>query len=50
VGLEDICALAKPVVRHCIPRNFHAESERVTTDQLIDKLLEAVPMPKSGLR
>jgi hypothetical protein len=29
--------------------NFHAESERVTTDQVIDKLLEAVPLPRSGM-
>jgi MoxR-like ATPase len=50
VGFEDIRALAKPVLRHRILRNFHAESERVTTDQIIDRLLEAVPLPKSGLR
>ncbi len=29
--------------------NFHAESERVTTDTVIDKLLEAVPVPRSGM-
>ncbi|MDQ3995152.1 MAG: AAA family ATPase, partial [Actinomycetota bacterium] len=49
VGFEDIRALAKPVFRHRILRNFHAESERVTTDYIVDKLLEAVPVPKSGL-
>jgi len=30
-------------------RNFHAESERITPEQLIDKLLESVPLPKSGM-
>ena len=49
VSFEDIRALAKPVLRHRVLRNFHAESERVTADQLIDKLLETVPVPKSGM-
>jgi hypothetical protein len=29
--------------------NFHAESEKVTSDQVIEKLLAAVPTPKSGM-
>jgi MoxR-like ATPase len=37
------------VLRHRILTNFHAESERITTEQLIDQLLEAVPMPSSGM-
>ncbi|HEY6220165.1 MAG TPA: MoxR family ATPase [Gemmatimonadaceae bacterium] len=49
VSFDDIRALAKPVLRHRLIRNFHAESERITPDQLIDKLLEAVPLPKSGM-
>ena len=49
VSFEDIRALAKPVLRHRILRNFHAESERITTDQLIDQLMEVVPMPKSRM-
>jgi MoxR-like ATPase len=49
VSFEDIRALAKPVLRHRVLLNFHAESERVTSDQVIDKLLEAVPMPRSGM-
>ncbi|HEY8470785.1 MAG TPA: MoxR family ATPase [Longimicrobiales bacterium] len=49
VSYEDIRALAHPVLRHRILRNFHAESERITTDQLVDQLLEAVPLPRSGL-
>jgi MoxR-like ATPase len=49
VSFEDIRALAKPVLRHRVLRNFHAESERVTTDELVEKLLATVPVPKSGM-
>jgi MoxR-like ATPase len=49
VSFEDIRALAHPVLRHRILTNFHAESERITTDSLIEQLLEAVPMPSSGM-
>jgi MoxR-like ATPase len=46
---EDVRALAHPVLRHRILTNFHAESEGRTTGELIDKLLETVPVPKSGM-
>jgi MoxR-like ATPase len=49
VSFDDVRALAHPVMRHRIIRNFHAESEKVTTDQIIDQLLQAVPQPKSGM-
>src|SRR3954463_16659043 len=49
VSFEDIRALAKPVLRHRVLMNFHAESEKVTSDQVIEKLLAAVPTPKSGM-
>ena len=49
VSIEDIQALAYPVMRHRILTNFHAESQRMTTDEIIRRLLEAVPVPKSGL-
>jgi MoxR-like ATPase len=49
VKFDDVRALAHPVLRHRILKNFHAESERVTTDQLVDRLLEAVPVPSSGM-
>ncbi len=49
VSFEDIRVLAHPVLRHRILTNFHAESERITTEQLIDQLLEAVPVPSSGM-
>jgi MoxR-like ATPase len=49
VSFEDVRELARPVLRHRILTNFHAESERVTTDHIIDRLLEAVPVPRSGM-
>jgi MoxR-like ATPase len=49
VTFEDIRALAHPVLRHRILRNFHAESEGVTTDAIVDELLAAVAPPRSGM-
>jgi MoxR-like ATPase len=49
VSIEDVRALAYPVLRHRILLNFHAESERVKADDVIRRLIEAVPEPKSGL-
>jgi MoxR-like ATPase len=49
VSFDDISALAKPVFRHRVLLNFHAQSEQVTTDQIIEKLVRAVPVPKSGM-
>jgi len=49
VSFEDIRALAHPVLRHRVLLNFHAESEGITTDQIIDQLLELVPVPTSQM-
>jgi MoxR-like ATPase len=49
VSFEDIRALAHPVLRHRVLTNFHAQSEGVTSDMLVDRLLDAVPMPRSGM-
>ncbi len=49
VSFDDIRALAHPVLRHRVLTNFRAESEGVTTDSIIDELLTAVPVPKSGM-
>ncbi len=50
VAVEDVRALAYPVMRHRILTNFHAESQRITTEEIIRRLLEAVPQPTSGLQ
>src|SRR5688572_18218841 len=49
VSFDDIRALAHPILRHRIITNFHAQSEGVTTDAIVDRLLEAVPRPRSGM-
>jgi len=49
VSFEDIRALAHPVLRHRVLTNFHAQSEGVTSDALVDKLLDAVAVPRSGM-
>jgi MoxR-like ATPase len=47
--VADIQALARPVLRHRIIPNFYAESEHISSENLIERLLEAVPTPRSGL-
>jgi MoxR-like ATPase len=49
VNFEDIRSIAHPVLRHRVLTNFHAQSEGITSDTLIDRLLEAVPVPRSGM-
>jgi len=49
VSFDDIKAMAHPVMRHRVLINFRAESEGITTDQIIDELLERVPVPVSGM-
>jgi MoxR-like ATPase len=48
-SIKDIQALAKPILRHRIITNFYAESERVNSDAVVDRLLESVALPKSGM-
>jgi MoxR-like ATPase len=40
--VEDVRAIARPVLRHRVLTNFHAEAEGVTAPQLVDRLLETV--------
>jgi MoxR-like ATPase len=47
--VKDIQALAKPILRHRVMTNFYAEAERVNSDAIIDRLLETVSVPKSGM-
>jgi MoxR-like ATPase len=49
VSFDDVRSLTHPVLRHRIITNFHAQSEGITTDILVDRLLEAVPLPRSGM-
>ncbi|MCB1809197.1 MAG: MoxR family ATPase, partial [Candidatus Competibacteraceae bacterium] len=49
VSLEDVQSLVKPVLRHRILRNFQAEAERISSDDLIERLLQEFQPPRSGL-
>jgi len=48
VTYEDITALAVPVLRHRILLNFHAESERIDSDEILRRLIAHVPQPKES--
>ncbi len=48
VTADDIRAMAYPVLRHRIFTNFNADAEGVDVNQVIEKLLEAVPEPTYG--
>ncbi|MEI8078727.1 MAG: AAA family ATPase, partial [bacterium] len=45
VSCADLRALAAPVLRHRLFTTFAADSEGMTPDTLIAKLLDAVPEP-----
>ncbi len=42
---DDVRAVALPVLRHRILLNFQAEADSVDADQIVGRLLEAVPAP-----
>ena len=44
VSIEDIRAVAPPVLRHRLLTNFNAEADGVRSDDIIVKLLDAVPV------
>ena len=47
VAYEDITALAIPVLRHRILLNFHAESDRIDSDEILRQLLQHMPPSKA---
>jgi MoxR-like ATPase len=49
VSIKDIQALAKPILRHRVMTNFYAESERINSDTIVERLIDVVPVPKSGM-
>ncbi|WP_437228048.1 AAA family ATPase [Planctomicrobium sp. SH661] len=49
VSTEDLQAVAAPVLRHRIVTNFSAESEGITTDTVINKLIESTPSKEGEL-
>ncbi len=49
VSIEDVRALAKPVLRHRIITNFYAESENIDADKIVDMLLSHTSESTSGM-
>ncbi|WP_437206000.1 AAA family ATPase [Planctomicrobium sp. SH664] len=45
VGIEDLRAVAPPVLRHRILLNYKAEAEGVTAETIIQRLIEVVKSP-----
>jgi len=43
---EDIRAIAYPVLRHRLVTTFNADAEGVTTDDIIRKLIDTIPLPQ----
>ena len=49
VSTEDVQTVAKPVLRHRIVTNFNADAEGLTTDKIVDNLLEIIPAEESPI-
>ncbi len=48
VSTDDIRRVAKPVLRHRVIRNFEGEAEGVTTDRILEGILEQVKPGKAA--
>ncbi len=46
VTYEDITSVIVPVLRHRVLLNFHAESDSIDTDEVLNRLITHVPRPK----
>ena len=49
VTTEDIRELAKPVMRHRLAINFAAQSDGISSDDVIEQLIEATPTQQDAL-
>lgn len=49
VSTDDIQALAKPVLRHRMVVNFAAQSDGITADKIIDRLIASTPTKEDEL-
>lgn len=46
VTTDDIRAVAYPVLRHRLVTTFNADAEGITTDNIVERLIHAVPLPQ----
>ncbi len=46
--IEDVKAVAKPVLRHRLIPSYHAEAEGITTDAIVERLIEQLDREGAG--
>ncbi len=46
VAIDDVRKIAVPVLRHRISTNFQAQAEGMTNEDLIDQLIQKIPIPE----
>ncbi len=46
VSYQDVQMMARPILRHRILLNFQAESDKLTQDDILKKIIETKPTPK----
>ena len=46
VAIEDVQKVAVPVLRHRVSTNFQAQAEGMTTEDVIARLIETIPVPE----
>jgi MoxR-like ATPase len=42
---DDVKSIAPDVLRHRVLRTYEAEAEEVTSDEIVGRILEAIPVP-----
>jgi MoxR-like ATPase len=42
---DDVKAIAPDVLRHRVLRTYEAEAEEVTSDEIVNRVLEAIAAP-----
>ena len=48
VSTSDVVAVTKPALRHRIILNFEGEADRISTDAILDDVLDSISTQKSG--
>jgi MoxR-like ATPase len=48
VTVDDIRAVARPVLRHRVITNFNAESSGISPDKVIERLISEMPERRPG--
>jgi MoxR-like ATPase len=48
VTYDDVTSVVVPVLRHRVLLNFHAESDRIDTDEILNRLIAHVPREKES--